>query len=144
MIFLIFLLSVFLHVWSDFYKQGWLAQAKCKKWWLEQRECIYIEDMMKPCKILPLYKNDYWGMLVAHSVHWTFFIMLPSLIYGVWQTNNLEWFAFVSFVFFITNVVIHSFIDNQKANVFSINLITDQLLHLTQITITTLILWQIV
>ena len=143
MIWLILLLSMFLHVWSDFFKQGWLASAKCYSWWLEQKSAIFIDNTgLKHVK--PLYQNDYWVMLVAHSIHWAFCVMLPSLIYGIWQTNDLEWFSFVSFAFFVINVVIHSFIDNQKANVFSINLIGDQLLHLIQIMLTVLVLWKMI
>ena len=136
MIWLILLLSLFLHVWSDFYKQGWLAQAKCKKWWLEQNECTYIEDMTKPRKILPLYENDYWGMLAAHSVHWSFCVMLPVLIYGVCKTNNIEFFGFVACIVLIINSIIHSIIDNSKANLMNINLLQDQLFHLIQIMLT--------
>lgn len=144
MIWLILLLSVFLHVWSDFYKQGWLAQAKCVNWWLQQNECTYIEDMCKPCKLLPLYKNDYWGMLLAHSAHWTFCIMLPILIYGVCKTNNIEFFGFIACFVFIVNSVIHSIIDNLKANLMRINLLQDQTFHLIQIMLTIIIMKGIV
>lgn len=140
MIYLLIILSLFLHVWSDFYKQGWLAQSKCKKWWLEQKEATVV-NLKGTREIIPLYINDYWGMLGAHSVHWTFCVMLPSIIYGIFHTHNIETFGLIALIMFIVNTVIHSFIDNLKANAMRINLLQDQLFHLIQIILTVLFLY---
>lgn len=124
MLHLIFIITIFLHVWSDFYKQGWLAQSKCKSWWLAQEN---YND---------LYKNDHWGMLIAHSIHWCFCVMLPILIYGVVNTQNLTWFGFIFSIVFIINVIVHSVVDDLKANKNKINLLSDQFIHLIQIILT--------
>lgn len=135
MLYLLIIVSLFLHVWADFYKQGWLAQSKCKSWWREQEDCTYTNlDGVK--KILPLYKNDYWGILMAHSIHWSFCVMLPSVIYGVLQTSNIEVFGSIVLAMFVTNTVFHSIIDNLKANVTCINLLQDQIIHIMQIILT--------
>ena len=129
MLYLIFILTIFLHVWSDFYKQGWLAESKCKTWWVQQPNYN------------KLYENDHWGMLIAHSIHWCFCIMLPSLIYGTIYTQNLTLFGFLSAIVFIINVVIHSIVDDLKANQHKTNLLQDQFIHLTQIIVTVCFLW---
>ena len=140
MIYLLFILSIFLHVWSDFYKQKWLAQAKCKSWWLEQEEATYIDATYKLPKIRPLYQKDYWGMLGAHSAHWAFCVMLPVLIYGICNTNNIDFFGFVAIIVFVINIILHSIIDNLKANVKIINLLQDQFFHLIQIILTIVVM----
>jgi hypothetical protein len=43
-----------------------------------------------------------------------------------------EWWILISV---ITNAIIHAWIDNEKANKLSINLLTDQICHLVQIII---------
>lgn len=45
-------------------------------------------------------------------------------------------FFYVHFVWFILNIGIHYFIDDQKANKKEINLVEDQLWHLLQIVLT--------
>lgn len=132
MYYLIVMVTLFLHIWADFYKQGWLAQSKCKNWWVEQENYTN------------LYKNDYWGILVAHSIHWSFCIMLPSLIYGIVYAQNLTFFCFLSFIIFIINVIVHSIVDNQKANKNNTNLLQDQSIHLIQIIVTVLALWGVI
>ena len=83
-------------------------------------------------------------MLLAHSAHWTFCIMLPVLIYGVYKTNNIEFFGFIACFVFIVNSVIHSVIDNLKANLMRINLLQDQTFHLIQNILTIIIMKGIV
>jgi hypothetical protein len=41
-----------------------------------------------------------------------------------------EWWILISV---ITNAIFHAWIDNEKANKLSINLLTDQIIHLFQI-----------
>jgi hypothetical protein len=112
----ILLLMIFCHIVDDYYLQGWLASAKQKKWW----------EKNAPDK---LYKFDYIMALACHSFSWAFMIMLPIAFATSW---NLGWL----FLAYPINMGIHMFVDDLKANKLKINLITDQLIHLTQIGIT--------
>ena len=110
----IILAMIFCHIVDDYYLQGWLASAKQKKWWEENA----------PQK---LYNHDYIMALIMHSMSWSFMIMLPIAISMSYNVSML----FV--IVFILNAVIHALVDNLKANKLQISLITDQLIHLSQI-----------
>ena len=110
----IILAMIFCHIVDDYYLQGWLASAKQKKWWEENA----------PQK---LYNHDYIMALIMHSMSWSFMIMLPIAISMSLNVSML----FV--IVFILNAVIHALVDNLKANKLQISLITDQLIHLSQI-----------
>lgn len=143
MFFIIFLITIFLHVYSDFYAQGWLSQAKCKEWWRKQEDASYIVKDASPQRraIYPLYELDYWGMLIAHSAHWAFYILLPSLVYGFFNASNIDFFGFAGTIVFVCNVFVHACIDNWKANAKLINLLEDQALHIIQIIVTIIIMF---
>ena len=117
----IFLLMIFCHIVDDYYLQGWLASAKQKKYWKENA----------PDR---LYKFDYIWALLMHSFSWAFMIMLPM----AYVMNFSIPFMFV--IVFISNVLIHAFVDDLKANQKKINLIQDQTIHLMQIFFTFMIL----
>ena len=110
----IILAMIFCHIVDDYYLQGWLASAKQKKWWEENA----------PQK---LYNHDYIMALIMHSMSWSFMIMLPIAISMSFNVSIL----FV--IVFILNAIIHALVDNLKANKLQISLITDQLIHLSQI-----------
>ena len=117
----IVLLMIFCHIVDDYYLQGWLASAKQKKWWEENA----------PNK---LYKYDYIWALITHSFSWAFMIMLPIAYVYNFKID-------VSFIVcFIANLVGHACTDHEKANKFTINLWIDQVVHLSQILLTALIL----
>ena len=63
-----------------------------------------------------------------------FMIMLPIAIA---ESFNV---GLVFLIVFLFNTALHMFIDNEKANEKSINLVTDQLLHLVQI-VGTFVFW---
>ena len=117
----IVLLMIFCHIVDDYYLQGWLASAKQKKWWQENA----------PEK---LYRYDYLWALIMHSFSWAFMVMLPIALTMNFQINVM----FV--ILFATNIFVHAQVDHEKANKFTINLWTDQLIHLCQIGLTALIL----
>lgn len=123
---LLLLTMIFLHIVDDYYLQGWLASAKQKSWW----------EQNAPAK---LYKHDYIMALFMHSFSWTFMIMIIPSIFALYKypTNNV---AFQIIMTFICNLMLHMKTDNEKANLKTINLIQDQLMHLIQITITWLYL----
>ena len=116
----IVLLMIFCHIVDDYYLQGWLASAKQKKWWQEHA----------PAK---LYKYDYLWALIMHSFSWAFMIMLPIAFSMSFQVD------FLFCIVFMCNAFVHAVTDNEKANKFTINLWTDQLIHLWQIGCTALI-----
>ena len=114
----LFFLMLFCHIFDDYYLQGWLASAKQKKWW---------EEIAAPHSS---YKYDYLAALIVHALSWSFSIMLPLAIYNKFSCGVLY------IILFITNTVIHAFVDNLKANLHRINLCTDQSIHLVQIVVT--------
>lgn len=115
------LLMIFCHIVDDYYLQGWLASAKQKKYWEENA----------PNK---MYRFDYIWALIMHSFSWAFMIMLPVAFTMSFQINVL----FI--VVFIANMIVHAMTDNEKANRFTINLWIDQIVHLSQIAMTTVVL----
>lgn len=117
------MLMVFCHIVDDYYLQaiGPLASMKQRKWWEENF----------PQK---LYRFDYLVALTMHSISWAFMIMLPIAVYYKCEISTT--FAVV----FTANVLVHSVVDNLKANMLLINLVTDQFIHVLQIVISFLIL----
>lgn len=109
---------LFCHIIDDYYLQGWLASAKQKKYW---RELPGYTDK---------YKFDYIVALIMHSFSWSFMIMLPVMVINNFCINILF------LIVFIANVIIHGVTDNAKANLFKINLVQDQIIHVIQIIIT--------
>jgi hypothetical protein len=107
---------LFCHIVDDYYLQGILANMKQKSWWRKQES--YNE----------LYKYDYIVALIMHAFSWAFIIMLPFVLVGVNQ--------YVIVISISINMLIHSFIDDLKANKKKINLISDQILHILQILLT--------
>ena len=115
------MLMIFAHIVDDYYLQGWLASAKQKEWWKKNA----------PQR---LYRFDYIWALIMHSLSWSFMIMLP--IAYVYSFNVGALFV----VIFLLNTLIHGVTDDVKANKRTINLWTDQLIHMAQIAITASIL----
>lgn len=115
-IFILFTM-IFLHIVDDYYLQGWLASAKQKSWW----------EKNAPDK---LYRHDYVVALFMHSFSWSFMIMLPTTIYLLIVGGT--WLPFL----YISNLVVHMYVDDLKANQHKINLIQDQSIHMIQILIT--------
>lgn len=107
---------IFLHIVDDYYLQGVLAKMKQRKWWEDNG---YIEYM---------YDYDYLMALFMHSFSWAFMIMIPTMI-----NNCFIWWLFV------LNLIVHFITDHLKANLYKINLIVDQSIHLIQIILTWLI-----
>ena len=116
----IVILMIFLHIVDDYYLQGWLASAKQKSWWEDNAP----EEM---------YKHDYICALLMHGFSWSFMIMLPIAYMESFDVT--VWFA----VSLVGNALVHSIVDNAKANKKAINLITDQCIHIFQIVFTALV-----
>lgn len=119
---IILIVMIFCHIVDDFYLQGVLANLKQKSWWDKNAT-----DSM--------YRHDYIAALIIHSFSWSFMMMLPILFYIMWWNRSSELLS-LYFVLFIINAVLHAFVDNEKSNNKSINLVVDQLCHLAQIVIT--------
>ena len=112
-----------LHIVDDYMLQGILASLKQKQWW----EKNYPQE---------IYKNDYKIALLTHAFSWSFMVMIIPVLVGI-HTNNI---SIVHITVFIVNWIIHAFIDNKKANDLVINLWHDQLLHISQIVMTWVLL----
>ena len=102
------------HILADYNLQGWLASAKQRKYWKENA----------PKK---MYQYDYIMALFMNSFCWTCLIMIPVLI-----SERHIYFWILAFL----NTVIHMYVDNEKANKETINLVEDQIIHLIQIFLT--------
>ena len=118
----ILLLMVFLHILDDY---GLQAPCLCN---LKQRS--YWETNAPS----PLYKYDYIWALLMHSFSWTFMIMLPI----AWVMSFNITIPFV--IIFVENVILHAVVDDLKANQLKINLWEDQIIHLGQILITSILI----
>ncbi len=116
---LILFVMIFAHIVDDYFLQGILAKMKQKTWWEENA----------PDK---MYSHDYIVALIAHAFSWSFMITVPTLLIS----NKY----FIMCIFIVVNTILHAYIDNEKANERSINLIIDQLLHMIQI----ICLWLVV
>lgn len=117
------LLMLFAHIVDDYYLQGILANMKQKIWW-EHSEWYK-----------PLYKNDYKMALLIHSMSWSIMILLPCMI--MYEVSGLMLLGT-----FIINAVIHYWVDDLKANRGQINLVVDQSIHIVQVILTWMVLWQ--
>ena len=122
---LILFIMIFCHIIDDYKLQGILANMKQRKWWIENAN-------------KSLYQNDYKMALIEHAFSWSFTTTLPFLVIAFIQNNGL--LAVLLIISYIINTAIHAFVDNLKANKFKINLVEDQLVHLTQIICTWIIL----
>jgi len=118
----ILLLMIFLHILDDY---GLQAPCLCN---LKQRN--YWETNAPN----PLYKYDYLWALLMHSFSWTFMIMLPI----AWVMSFNITIPFV--ILFIENVILHAVVDDLKANQLKINLWEDQIIHLGQILVTSILI----
>lgn len=114
----IFMAMLFCHIIDDYKLQSpILTQLKQRAWWEEH----------EPNQS---YKYDYIMALIMHAISWSFMIHLPVAIYYRFDIPTLFVLSFT------INASIHGFVDDLKANRRKINLITDQSIHIIQITIT--------
>jgi hypothetical protein len=120
---LVLLTMVFLHIVADYNLQDILASMKQKKYWEDEMSKMGMSQNAKD-----KYKYDYIVALLTHSFAWTFLMMLPMLF--------INGMSILFLILFGINLILHTAIDDLKANKFKINLIEDQLLHLVQIVIT--------
>ena len=129
MMFKVFLLMILCHIIDDFVLQPiCLSKLKQKEWWERN---IGTKEYGMPL----MYKNDYKMALFIHALSWSIMV-------------NLPWFLFVSGLTIglsiLLNCIIHYIVDDLKANKKKINLIEDQLIHFTQISLTWIILGNLV
>ena len=110
------------HIIADFHMQGILAQMKQKEWW----------EKNYPTK---KYKNDYIVALIIHSFEWTFIISIPLFIYWYMTANATSVVISIYIIYFVAWTLIHAYVDNAKANLKTLNLYGDQLIHLLQIVV---------
>ena len=124
----VLLFMLFNHVVDDFYLQGVLAKMKQREWWIDQ-----LKDVPDTSYRKTLYNHDYLMALFIHAFSWTFMIHLPLLLF---YSHCLEQHVILFLVGFLLNLMIHFWVDHLKANLYSINLVKDQLIHLVQVFVT--------
>ena len=120
--FFIFLTMIFLHIYDDFFTQSksFVVDGKQKSWW--EKNC--------PDK---MYKNDYKVVLAVHGFSWAFVVHIPFIIMMYQSGRNDVWWLIGLSI--LGQSIIHSIIDDLKANRHLINLFVDQYFHLVQITV---------
>lgn len=99
-----------------------LSKLKQKRYWIEECEKNNL-DISK-------YDKDYITALLMHGLSWSIMIHIPLMFLG---GINDDLFLLLSV---LLNAVIHTIIDDLKANKLKINLDVDQCLHGLQIIIT--------
>ena len=124
----IVLLCLLGHYFADFTLQGCLAQMKQKQWWIDTINKYNSEHVSNPID-LDLYKNDWRTSLFAHGLYWSLITFLPIILF----TNTNDFFL-IFIVFF--NAIVHTVIDNMKANLHMMTLKQDQAWHFIQISLT--------
>ena len=123
------LIMLWLHVFDDFVLQraGYLTVFKTKSYWCGKEKTKY--------------DNDYIVCLIEHALSWAITISIPAIISCILHGYEIDCLIIVITIFI--NTMIHAFIDNEKANMKSINLITDQLIHLIQIVFTWIVYYHV-
>lgn len=111
-------LMIFAHIVDDYYLQGVLASMKQKAWWKDNAP-------------MEMYRFDYIAALLAHAFSWAFMIMLPVALAS--ELSIAPWLYSTGL---IVNMGIHAIVDDLKVNRKTINLITDQFVHVIQIMVT--------
>lgn len=114
---IVLILMLLAHFFADFHLQGILADMKQEQWWKRQ-EGYNSKN-----------KYDYIAALAIHSAEWTLWMMIPLFLL---PHLDLGMFLLLAAL----NMVVHSLTDNSKANYRDINLVQDQVIHLTQIAFT--------
>lgn len=114
----ILFLTILAHLVADFTLQGWFCNAKQKAWWM--LECKKFKVDFND------YKHDYKVALFLHSLYWSIIVLLPTLFLSKICNEDLVFLL-------IINTAVHYFIDNEKANKRTINLLLDQLFHFLQL-----------
>ena len=111
----IIIIMLLLHIIDDFVFQGvCLNKLKQKEFWKD-----YVTEDNQ------LYKNDYIVALFIHGLSWSIMIHLPFFFFDCSEGLLLA--------LIIIQAIVHSFIDNLKANAKKINLVIDQICHFVQI-----------
>ena len=121
----ILLLMIFCHLIDDFVLQDKFTYLKQRSWW--KKACA--DDGLNYEK----YKNDYIMALFEHSLEWSIAIILPVIFF----CNVNGWILFAAVA---VNTIIHTIVDNAKANQLRLSLVQDQLIHFLQVIITFLII----
>lgn len=112
-------LMILCHILEDFHLQGLLGDLKQRMWWREN---------VAPKDLKLRYRYDYIVALLAHGFEWSMFINAPLVLrFGL--TPGLMMSV-------VINALVHANIDHMKCNLYRINLLQDQILHIAQICLT--------
>jgi len=140
---LVILLTFLAHTIADFHLQGILATMKQRQWWVNQIDDATVKEIAEyftpgtieeqdldifKKQLLGRYSADYMVALIIHGLEWSICVSLPALL--LLDTHIDGVFAIL---FTVAMGMLHSIIDDMKANSHSINLVQDQLLHICQI-----------
>ena len=125
-----------LHLIADYFLQGCLSDLKRKRWWSDQIKKLYkdYDGYHKSFEwqylLVKKYKYDYMAGLFCHALMWTLVTFFPLM----WYCSPCVFTCVV-----LVNTSVHFVVDHMKANVHRLNLVQDQLIHMTQVIATVLI-----
>jgi len=126
---LLLMACLYMHVLDDFVLQkATLCDLKQKSWW---------SRLIGPEFEKSRYSHDYVMALFIHAGQCSLGMLLPIILYQLYKGMPVDTPFFCGA--FIFNMFIHAFVDNLKANELAINLIEDQMAHITQIVITLIV-----
>ena len=113
----ILLLMILMHIIDDFvFQPQSLSYLKQKSWWKDN----YPQEK---------YENDFRVALFLHALSWSIMVHLPiiftMIVSNLWLTVSI-----------FTNLAIHMWVDNLKANKGKLSLLQDQTIHLLQVLVT--------
>ena len=125
---------IFMHIIGDYALQSVcnFHNMKQESWWKK----VYDIDILKESKL----KNDYKLILYLHGLSWTICILIPIILDHYFIYHKF-YFGFEMFInsALLVNTCIHAVVDDMKANMNAINLVTDQAIHFVQIVVTLLL-----
>lgn len=130
-----FVLCLALHVIADYTLQTVgkpsLADLKQKRWWdaairrsVDETSGTHEARANRAKAMKRKYGRDYIAALACHGLLWAVVTFLPLC-------THTGWSAVVA-----VNAFVHCVVDDMKANVMTLNLVQDQILHALQVVLT--------
>ena len=71
-------------------------------------------------------------------------ILLPPTIYAYVIGIDFNFYLEVYLIMFVLNCIFHAIVDHMKANLYLINLVQDQIMHIIQIILTCGVLFSVI
>ena len=129
----LFLLMLLAHIIEDFHLQGRMADMKQRRWWEDAiwssvQHLTFMEDRNAEFRRqIGQYRYDYLSVLILHGFEWAICVSIPVFFYTGFEPSAAYMIAMIIMAF------AHSLVDHLKCNMFEINLVYDQAIHIAQV-----------